>query len=61
VPATGGTPRQLTNGDWDHNGIEFTPDGKQILFTSLRVPMPTTSGANRKSIRSTSTAARSRN
>ena len=38
VPATGGTPRQLTNGDWDHNGIEFTPDGKQILFTSLRVP-----------------------
>ena len=35
VPATGGTPRQLTNGDWDHNGIEFTPDGKQILFTSL--------------------------
>ena len=38
VPATGGTPRQLTNGDWDHNGIEYTPDGKQILFTSLRVP-----------------------
>ena len=38
VPATGGTPRQLTNGDWDHNGVEFTPDGKQILFTSLRVP-----------------------
>ena len=35
VPATGGTPRQLTNGDWDHNGLEFTPDGKQILFTSL--------------------------
>ena len=38
VPATGGTPRQLTNGDWDHNGVEWTPDGKQILFTSLRVP-----------------------
>ncbi len=37
MPATGGTPRQLTNGAWDHNGIEFTPDGKQILFTSLRV------------------------
>jgi dipeptidyl aminopeptidase/acylaminoacyl peptidase len=32
VPATGGTPRQLTNGDWDHNGIEFTPDGKQDPF-----------------------------
>ena len=38
VPATGGTPRQLTDGDWDHNGIEFTPDGKQILFTAVRVP-----------------------
>jgi dipeptidyl aminopeptidase/acylaminoacyl peptidase len=38
VPATGGTPRQLTNGDWDHNGVEFTPDGKQILFSSLRIP-----------------------
>ena len=38
VPATGGTPRQLTDGNWDHNGIEWTPDGKQILFTALRVP-----------------------
>jgi dipeptidyl aminopeptidase/acylaminoacyl peptidase len=38
VPATGGTPRQLTDGDWDHNGIEFTPDGKQVLFTSVRIP-----------------------
>ena len=37
MPATGGTPRQLTDGDWDHNGIECTPDGKQILFTSMRV------------------------
>jgi len=37
VPATGGTPRQLTTGNFDHNGVEFTPDGKQILFTSNRV------------------------
>jgi dipeptidyl aminopeptidase/acylaminoacyl peptidase len=37
VPATGGTPRQLTNGNWDHTGVEWTPDGKQILFSSLRV------------------------
>jgi dipeptidyl aminopeptidase/acylaminoacyl peptidase len=37
VPATGGTPRQLTSGNFDHNGVEFTPDGKQILFTSNRV------------------------
>jgi dipeptidyl aminopeptidase/acylaminoacyl peptidase len=38
VPASGGTPRQLTTGDWDHNGVEWTPDSRQILFTSLRVP-----------------------
>ncbi len=37
VPATGGTARQLTEGNWDHNGVEWTPDGRQILFTSLRV------------------------
>lgn len=38
VPAEGGTPRQLTSGDWDHNGVAWTPDGKEILFTSLRIP-----------------------
>ena len=37
VPATGGTPRQLTDGNWNHNGLEWTPDGKQILFSSMRV------------------------
>ncbi|MEW6322735.1 MAG: S9 family peptidase [Acidobacteriota bacterium] len=37
VPATGGTPRQLTTGDWNHNGAEWTPDGTRILFTSLRI------------------------
>src|SRR5687767_5642917 len=37
VPATGGTPRQLTDGNWNHNGIEWTPDSKQILFSSMRV------------------------
>jgi dipeptidyl aminopeptidase/acylaminoacyl peptidase len=36
VPATGGTPRQLTNGNWHHNGVEWTPDSKQILFGSNR-------------------------
>ena len=34
VPATGGTPRQLTDGQWHHNGVEWTPDSKQILFSS---------------------------
>ncbi len=37
VPATGGTPRQLTDGLWHHNGVEWTPDSKQILFGSNRV------------------------
>ncbi len=38
VPATGGTPRQLTDGTWNHSGVEWTPDSKQILFTGLRTP-----------------------
>ncbi|MDH5804941.1 MAG: DPP IV N-terminal domain-containing protein, partial [Gemmatimonadota bacterium] len=36
TPATGGTPRQLTDGDWNHNGVSWTPDGSELLFTSLR-------------------------
>ncbi len=39
VPAEGGTARQITSGDWDHDGrLAWTPDGKQIIFSSLRVP-----------------------
>ncbi len=38
VPAAGGTARQLTSGDWDHNGPVWTPDGRSIVFTSNRVP-----------------------
>ncbi len=40
VPASGGTPRQLTSGDWHHGrgGIAWTPDGQEILFSSLREP-----------------------
>jgi dipeptidyl aminopeptidase/acylaminoacyl peptidase len=37
VPADGGTPRQITSGDWDHGNAEWTPDGKRILVTALRV------------------------
>jgi dipeptidyl aminopeptidase/acylaminoacyl peptidase len=45
VPAAGGTPRQLTSGDYNHGGggggfggneISWTPDGKEILFSGLR-------------------------
>jgi dipeptidyl aminopeptidase/acylaminoacyl peptidase len=34
----GGTPRQLTEGDYNDSGIEWTPNGESILFTSLRRP-----------------------
>lgn len=36
VPADGGTPRQLTSGDYNHSDPEWTPDGKEIVFSSLR-------------------------
>lgn len=40
VPAGGGTPRQITQGNWDHgtSGISWTRDGKEIVFSSLRIP-----------------------
>jgi dipeptidyl aminopeptidase/acylaminoacyl peptidase len=41
VTASGGTPRQLTDGDYDdgrNSPLSFTPDGKEILFTGLRTP-----------------------
>jgi dipeptidyl aminopeptidase/acylaminoacyl peptidase len=36
VPADGGTPRQLTDGDWNHSGAEWSPDGSELYFTSYR-------------------------
>jgi dipeptidyl aminopeptidase/acylaminoacyl peptidase len=36
VPAIGGTPRQLTSGNFDHNGNEWTPDGTAIFFSGHR-------------------------
>ncbi len=36
VPAEGGTARQLTTGDWNHNGVAWSPDGNEIYFTSYR-------------------------
>ena len=38
VSADGGAARQVTSGDWNHGSPEWTPDGREILFSSLRVP-----------------------
>ncbi|MBI3668755.1 MAG: S9 family peptidase [Acidobacteria bacterium] len=45
VSATGGTPRQLTTGDYNHasagfgvvEALSWTPDGRELLFSGLRV------------------------
>ena len=39
VPAIGGTPRQITSGNFDHSGSEWTPDGKSIVFSGLRIEL----------------------
>ncbi|HJY86447.1 MAG TPA: S9 family peptidase [Candidatus Acidoferrales bacterium] len=41
LPATGGTPRQLTSGDYNDvdtmgGSLCFTPEGREILFSGLR-------------------------
>jgi len=36
VPADGGSPRQVTDGDWDHATPRFSPDGRTLLVTSNR-------------------------
>jgi dipeptidyl aminopeptidase/acylaminoacyl peptidase len=43
VPAGGGTPRQLTSGDYNHGsgfglaeGPSWTPDGREVVFSGLR-------------------------
>jgi acylaminoacyl-peptidase len=41
IPADGGTPRQLTSGDFDHEGtITWSPDGKKIVVSANRVDNP---------------------
>jgi dipeptidyl aminopeptidase/acylaminoacyl peptidase len=34
VPAEGGTPRQITDGEWGVGAINLTPDGRTILYSS---------------------------
>ncbi len=37
LSAEGGTPRQITSGDYDHDGtLAWTPDGESILFAANR-------------------------
>jgi dipeptidyl aminopeptidase/acylaminoacyl peptidase len=37
VSAEGGTPRQLTEGDFNHDGpLSFTPDGRKVVFSANR-------------------------
>lgn len=36
VPAAGGEPRQLTNGDWDDGEPSWSPDGRSLAFASDR-------------------------
>ena len=36
VPSTGGTPRQLTSGDFDYNAPDWSPDGQTIIFNATR-------------------------
>lgn len=36
VDATGGTPRQVTSGDFDHGGPQWTANGDEIVFSGLR-------------------------
>jgi dipeptidyl aminopeptidase/acylaminoacyl peptidase len=34
----GGTPRQITNGKYDHSAPEWSADGKSIYFSAIRKP-----------------------
>ena len=37
VPADGGTPRQVTSGNWNHSSYRWMPDGESMIFQSNRV------------------------
>jgi len=36
IPADGGTPRQLTTGDYNHGSPEWIPDGEHLIVSSNR-------------------------
>ena len=35
VTAEGGTARQITKGDWNAGGVEWTPDGRGLVFSGV--------------------------
>ncbi len=39
-PIDKGMPMQITSGDYDERGLEWSPDGSRIYFVSTRVPEP---------------------
>jgi Tol biopolymer transport system component len=38
VPAAGGEPNRLTHGNWRTDGLDWTADGRSIVFSSCRSP-----------------------
>jgi acylaminoacyl-peptidase len=38
VPATGGAPKQVTNGDYNHGAFAWSEDGKSIYVSTNRIP-----------------------
>lgn len=41
IPADGGTPRQLTSGNYDHGGTpSWSPDGERLLVAANRIDNP---------------------
>ncbi|TKJ28580.1 peptidase S9 [bacterium (candidate division B38) B3_B38] len=40
IPAEGGEPKKLTDGQYDERSISFSQDGKEILFVSNRTENP---------------------
>ena len=49
LSADGGTPRQITSGDWNHGAPKWMPDGKSIVFSVSAPRTPSTRGASRTS------------
>ena len=37
IPAKGGTPKRLTNGDFHHSTLQWTPDSRYVVSNSYRI------------------------